>query len=181
MPGEPLGQGVHELAEAGVVHGGHLQIHQAVDEHPARLGAFDGVQQVMHPFVDVDIDRRAVHDLDGRVGERPAQAGEHPGQLGGVLLQGGDDAGLTALGSAVDEVQPHDRLARAGGSRDHRGRTRPYPAAQHLIQRGDTDGDPLIAELVAVSGGDVGQPGEQAQALGGEPVAVLAGQEAAAA
>ena len=38
-----------------------------------------------------------------------------------------------------------------------------------------------VAELVAAGGGDVGEPGEQAQALGGEPVAVLAGQEAAAA
>jgi hypothetical protein len=42
-------------------------------------------------------------------------------------------------------------------------------------------GDPVIAERVAAGGRDVGQPGEQAQALGGEPVAVLAGQEAAAA
>ena len=31
MPGEPLRQGVHELPEAGVVHGGHLKVQQAVD------------------------------------------------------------------------------------------------------------------------------------------------------
>src|SRR5438874_1845857 len=101
-----------------------------------------------HSSMWISTGERYMTSTDG-VGERPAQAAEHPPQLGGVFLQGGDDAGLTMLGSAVDEVQPHDRLARAGGSRDHRGRTRPHPAAQHLIQRGDAGGDPVIAERVA--------------------------------
>ena len=42
LAGEPLGQGVHELAVAGVIGGGHLQVGQAVDDYPAGLGALDG-------------------------------------------------------------------------------------------------------------------------------------------
>ena len=38
----------------------------------------------------------------------------------------------------------------------------------------------MIAERVAADGRDVGEPGEQVQPLGGEPVAVQAGPEAAA-
>ena len=160
LPGEPLRQGVGELAEAGVVHGGHLQVQQAVDGDPARPGAFDGVQQVVHPFVNVDIHWGAVHDLDAWAGQRPAQAGEHPVQLGRVFLQRGDDAALAVLGFAVDEMQCHEGLARAGGARDHRGRTGPQPAVQHQVQRRDPGRGPVIAEQVVPDGGDVGQPGE---------------------
>ena len=76
------------------------------------------------------------------------------------------DAALAVLGSAVDEMQSHDGLAGTGGARDHSGRTWPQPAAHHGVQAGDSGGDPPAVERVAAVGGDVGQPGEQAQPLG---------------
>src|SRR5581483_11116344 len=115
------------------------------------------------------------------MGAGPVQAAEHPGELGGVFLQGGHDAALTLLGSAEEEMQPHDRLAGTGGTGEYRGGPGPQPAAQHVVQPGDPGADPRVADRVAAGHRDVGQPGEQAQPGAGEPVTMLAGIELAAA
>ena len=57
----------------------------------------------------------------------------------------------------------------------------PEAACQHCVQRRNAAGHPLRAEGVGFAVWYVSEPGEQVQSLLAEPVAVLAGQEAAAA
>src|SRR5215471_13361562 len=63
LPGEALHDRVGELVEPYLIRGRYPQVGDAVDEDTPRLGPLDGVHQVIDPFVDVDVDGRAVHDF----------------------------------------------------------------------------------------------------------------------
>ena len=74
--------------------GGELEVGEAVDQDAPRTDPFDRFEQVVDPFVDVDVDRRAVHDLDARSSSDQPKLRDDPLELGRVLLQRGDHAGL---------------------------------------------------------------------------------------
>src|SRR5262245_4705457 len=63
LPGEALHDRVGELVEPDLIRGRYPQVREAVDEDTPRLGPLDGVHQLVYPLVDVDVDRRAVHDF----------------------------------------------------------------------------------------------------------------------
>ena len=118
MPGEALHDRVGELVEPYLVPGRYPQVGEAVDEDAPRAGPLDGVHQVVDPFVDVDVDGRAVHDFHVWFAQRPAELREHSLELGGVLLHGRDHPGLPLACPVHHKVQAHERFPRAGGASD---------------------------------------------------------------
>src|SRR5579864_5338950 len=75
LSGEALHDRVDELVEPYLIHGRYPQVREAVDDDAPRLGPLDGVQQIVDPFVDIDVDGRAVHDFDVWFVQRPAEPG----------------------------------------------------------------------------------------------------------
>src|SRR5215813_3675713 len=115
---ETLHDRVGELVEPYLIRGRYPQVPEAVDEDTPRLGPLDGAHQVVDPFVDVDVDGRAVHDFHVWLAQRPAEPREHSLELGGVLLQGGDHPRLAQACPIHHKVQAHERFPRAGGAGD---------------------------------------------------------------
>ena len=129
-------------------------------------------------LVDVEIDRRAVHDRDVGVVDAPAEPADDAGELGPVLLQGDEDAGLVPDGAGEHEVQAHEGLPGTGWPGDEGGGARPVAVLEGVVERRDPRRHPLtgrvVGEDVAVQ---VGQSWEHDQSAGGDAVDVVAGQE----
>jgi hypothetical protein len=110
LPGKALQGRVDELLEAYLIPGRYPQVREAVDEDAPRLGPLDGVDEVVDPFVDVDVDGRAVHDFHVWFAQRPAEPRKHSLELSGVLLQGGDHPWLPLACPVHHKVQAHERF-----------------------------------------------------------------------
>ena len=75
----------HVLAEPGLVRRSVLEIREGVDENAPHAAALYRLEQVVDPLVDVEVDRRAVHQIDALLVERPAEPRDDPRELNRVL------------------------------------------------------------------------------------------------
>src|SRR5204863_137638 len=87
-------------------------IRQAIDYDAPRVHLFDQVEQLIDPFVDVHVHRRACHEVNALVVQRPAETLDDARELGSIFLERGDHARLSALGALKNEVKADERLSK---------------------------------------------------------------------
>ena len=160
LPCASLHQRVQQLPEPDLIGGREQQVAEAVDDHAGGLRLLDEVEQVVDPLVDVEVDRRAAQHRDARIVERPAEAGGDAAELGGVLLERGQDRRAAVGGAAERVVETHQRLADARRSGDERRRSLPVAVAERFVERGDAGRVSLGSERVAGRVLRVGEPRE---------------------
>ena len=121
--GAALQQRVRVLAEAVSSGPAFRRSPRLSIEHPPHPGGLDGVEQVINPLVQVQVDWRPVHQLTPSSANDQPKPAEPPFQLSRVLLEGREQPALTIARAVEDEVKAHKCLAEAGRAGHKRGRT----------------------------------------------------------
>src|SRR6266511_1935 len=134
---EALDERVHVFAEPDLVRRGELEIGEAVDEDAACARALHRLEQVVDPLVGVDVDRRAVHELDAILVSRPTKPLDDPRELGRVFLERREHARFALTDAVENEVQAHQSLAGARRARAERRGSRPVAVGEHLVEGRD--------------------------------------------
>ena len=140
-----------------------------------------GVQQVVDPFVKIQIDGAAIHELDTRIVQRPGEPFQDPLELGRVLLERCDQPGFAATCAGEDEVEREQSLTDPRGASQQRRGTAVVAIRQHGIQRRDARGHAFLRAVIAVELDGVGHARKHMDTRRREPVGVLARQGAATA
>jgi hypothetical protein len=170
---ESLQQRVHVLSEPHLVLGGGLEIPEAIDHQASGAGPLDPLEKLVHPLVEVEVDRRPVHHLDERILEAPPESPCDPVELRGVLLERGDHSRFLRPEAGEDEMEAHQGLPGPRGAGHQGGCPGEVAVLQHVVEDRDPRGHPVDLHLVRNLLRAIGQSGEHLDALTREPVGVL--------
>ena len=133
-------------------------------------------KQVVHPFVEVQVDRRAIHQLDVRVVQRPGEPVQDPLELDRILLERRDHTGFPALRAGEHEMQGEQGLSDTRGPGDQRRGAPPVAVGEHRVQR-RAHPRTSAREAHRSRPGRRGRPaGERPPTLGGQAIGVLPGE-----
>ena len=126
----------------------------------------DKVEEVVDPFVEEQVDWRAVHQLYAFVGKRPRVAVEDTFELDRVLLESCEHALLPGPDAGEGEMESDQGLARSRGPGYERGGALPKPVREHLVEKRHPGGGALEDEVVGVDADGVGHSRVNGETLG---------------
>ena len=108
--------------------------------------------------------------------KRPIDAGE----LRSALLQRQEDSWFVQCCTSEHEVQTHEGLSGARGSRDECGGARPVAVLERVVECRDTGRNPFAGDFVRGDVADIGKAREHDQSAGSDAIDVVTGAEVAA-
>ena len=153
-------QRVDVFAEPDLVATCRPQVAEAVDGHPLCSGALDQIQQVVDPFVEIEIDRgRNISSTFGSLSDQENPCTMRSSWTGFSWNVAKSPCSPNSA-PAEDEMQRDEGLPGAGRSGDERRGSSPVAISEHVVEDGNTRGDALERKVVGVAVVVVGERGK---------------------